>query len=127
MTGQAGDAITMPAAFGALVQTELEIMMLAGPVVAEVAEGSWIFLTQPRNTRSRAVPADLLAFGVRLLPRGDRVVLPASEGPGTSSWIAPPTPDRQPAIWSVVIGAARRVAERARRRCSTRAASTTGA
>jgi hypothetical protein len=111
VAGEPGDAISMPAAFGALVLAELEIMMLAGPVVAD-ADGSWTFPTGPANTLSPAVPADLLALGVRLLPPGTRVVRPSSDG---SSWIVPPAAGREPAIWSVVVGAARRVADRARR------------
>jgi hypothetical protein len=102
VTVEGGDAITMPAAFAALVQAELEVMMLAGLVVTDPGEGSWTFLTQPANTPAPAVPADLLALGVRLLPAGTRVALPA-------------TADRPPALWSVVIGASRRVADRARR------------
>jgi hypothetical protein len=103
-TGEPGDAITMPATFGALVLAELEIMMLAGPVVAD-DEGSWTFLTQPANTRTPAVPADLLALGVRLVPADARPAAPASVAGAGSA----------PAIWAAVIGASRRVAERTRR------------
>ena len=112
VAGEAVDAITMPAAFAELVQCELGIMMLAGPVVAG-PEGSWTFLTQLANTRSAAVPADLLALGVRLVPAGTHVVLPeAFDGSGRWSWVTPPATNREPAIWSCVIGAARRVAAR---------------
>jgi hypothetical protein len=106
VAGDGGDAITMPAAFGALVQAELEIMMLAGPVVADPADGSWTFLTRPANTRSPAVPADLLALGVRPIPAGTRVVLPTALVTASG---------HPPAIWSAVVGASRRVAERTRR------------
>ena len=113
IAGEAVDTITMPPAFGALVQAELQIMMLAGPVVSGPAEESWAFLTQPANTRSPAVPRDLLALGVRLVPAGSRVVLPEASGrSGRWTWVTPPTPGREPAIWSAVIGAARRVAAR---------------
>ncbi|HEV8559040.1 MAG TPA: hypothetical protein VGR06_21925 [Actinophytocola sp.] len=107
--GEGGDAIAMPAAFAELVQAELGIMMLAGPVVASPKEGSWTFLTQPANTRSPVVPADLLPLGIRLIPAGTQITLPPN---ADRSWIAPPLPNRPPAIWSCVIGAARRVAAR---------------
>ena len=108
----------MPVAFGVLVQAELEIMMLAGPGVADPREGLWTFLTQPANTRSPAVPADLLASGVRLIPTG--VVLPTSTDRSESVLVGRSTrtqPDL--GIWSAVIGAARRVAYRLAR-CGTR-------
>lgn len=115
IAGEAVDAITMPPAFGALVQAELEIMMLAGPVVEGPSDEPWTFLTQLANTRSPAVPADLLALGVRLVPAGSRVMLPGTpDRPGRRSWITPPASRRAPAIWSCVIGAARRVAARLR-------------
>lgn len=101
VTGETVDAISTPAEFGALVQAELEIMMLAGPVIAD-QDGSWTFLTQLTNAESPAIPADLLALGVRLVSPGTRIALPATADP----------PGRPPAIWSAVIGAARRVAFR---------------
>lgn len=98
VAGEAVDAISVPAEFAEHVQAELEIMLLAGPVVAE--DGSWTFLTQPANTECPRVPADLLSLGVRLVPAGTRIALTTE------------TADRPPAIWSTVIGAARRVAHR---------------
>lgn len=92
IAGETVDAISMPAAFGALVQAELGIMMLAGPVTAD-DDGSLIFLTQRAETP--AVPADLLRLGVRAVPAG-----------------TPLEPGRSPAIWWTVIGASRRVAHR---------------
>jgi hypothetical protein len=118
VAGRTVDAIAIPAGFAELVQAELGIMMLAGPVAA-TPEGSWVFLTQPANTGSPAVPADLLPLGVRLVPAGTRVELPDASG-RSGSWVTPPAPNRPPAIWSTVIGAARRVAQRNRaaRRCA---------
>lgn len=100
IAGDTVDAIAMPAPFAALVQAELEIMMLAGAVITD-PDGSCTFLTQPANSPNPAVPTDLLRLGVRLVPAGTPVILPA-------------TPNRPPAIWSTVIGAARRVAYRTR-------------
>jgi hypothetical protein len=99
--GENVDAISMPAAFGALVLAELDIMMLAGPVIAD-DHGSWLFLTERADARQSTVPADLLPLGVRVVPAGTPVA-PADR------------PGRAPAIWWTVIGAARRVAHRAGR------------
>lgn len=95
------DAISMPATFGALVLAELDVMMLAGPVVTD-DDGSWTFLTQRAGTRPPAVPADLLPLGVRVVPAGTPLA-------------AADRPERAPACWWTVIGAARRVAHRAGR------------
>ncbi|MGB3438321.1 MAG: hypothetical protein WBA97_06165 [Actinophytocola sp.] len=98
IAGEDVDAISMPAAFGALVLAELDIMMLAGPVLADDG-GSWTFLVQRAGTRRPAVPTDLLPLGVRVVPAGTLVTPLATE-------------DHSPAIWWTVIGAARRVAHR---------------
>ncbi len=105
LAGTTIDAISMPATFGALVRAELEIMMLAGPVVADQDHGSWTFLTQRTDTPHPTVPTDLLPLGVRTVPAGTPVAPPA----------AATRADCPPAIWSTVIGAARRVAYRASR------------
>lgn len=101
ITGEDVDAISMPAAFAALVQAELEIMMLAGPVVAD-DDGSWTFLTERAGTRQPAMPADLLPLGVRPVPAGTPLATADRA-------------DRPAAIWWTVIGAARRVAHRTSR------------
>jgi hypothetical protein len=101
ITGTTIDAISIPAAFAALVRAELDIMMLAGPVVAG-DDGLWTFLTQRTDTPHPTVPTDLLPLGVRTVPAGTPLA-------------AADRPDRPPAIWSTVIGAARRVAYRTRR------------
>lgn len=101
IAGENVDAISMPAAFGALVRAELEIMMLAGPVVAD-DDGSWTFLTQRTDTRQPTVHTDLLPLGVRPVPAGTPVA--------TADRL-----DHPPAIWWTVVGAARRVAHRTRR------------
>ncbi len=98
IAGEDVDAISIPAAFGALVQAELGIMMLAGPVVDD-ADGSWTFLTERADTRQPALPADLLRLGVRPVPAGTPI--PAAGRRACA-----------PAIWWTVIGAARRVAHR---------------
>ena len=97
LAGDDVDAISMPAGFGALVLAELEIMMLAGPVVTD-DDGSWTFLTERTGAR-RPVPSDLLPLGVRAVPAG--TALGEADEPGQSA-----------AIWWTVIGAARRVAHR---------------
>lgn len=104
VAGENVDVISMPAAFGALVLAELDIMMLAGPVIAD-DHGSWLFLTQRAGTRQSTVPTDLLPLGVRVVPAGTAVApLATADRPG-----------RAPAVWWTVIGAARRVAHRASR------------
>jgi hypothetical protein len=97
IAGEDLDAISMPATFGALVQAELGIMMLAGPVITD-DDGSWTFLTERADTR-RPVPTDLLRLGVRAVPAGTALV--DAGAPGQAA-----------AIWWTVIGAARRVAHR---------------
>jgi hypothetical protein len=101
IAGENVDAISMPAVFGALVLAELDIMMLAGPVVADDG-GSWIFLTECAGTRQPAVPTDLLPLGVRAVPAGTFLATADRA-------------DHAPAIWWTVIGTARRVAHRAGR------------
>lgn len=100
VVGEDVDAVSIPAAFGALVRAELEIMMLGGPVVAD-DDGSWTFLVERGDTPLPAVPTDLLPLGVRVVPAG--TPLAVADRP------------RQPAaIWWTVMGAARRVAYRTR-------------
>lgn len=101
IAGEKVDAISMPAAFGALVRAELDIMMLAGPVVAD-DDGLWTFLTRLADTGQPTVPTDLLPLGVRAVPVGTPVATADLS-------------DRPPAIWWTVIGAARRVAHRTSR------------
>ncbi len=105
VAGETVDAISMPAAFAALVRAELDIMMLAGPVVADDDDGSWTFLTERADTRQPTMPNDLLPLGVRAVPAGTPVAL----------FAAADRRDRPPAIWWTVIGAARRVAHRTSR------------
>ena len=101
IAGETVDAISMPASFGALVRAELDLMMLAGPVVTG-DDGSWNFVTLPTDTRQSTVPAGLLPFGVRTIPAGTPLA-----GADLSA--------RPPASWWTVIGAARRVAHRTTR------------
>jgi hypothetical protein len=102
------DAITMPSRFGMLVLTHLRTTMLAGPVIAGPGGRLLTFLTQPANVRCPVLPPDLRPAGVRLVPAGEDIVLPRDSGPG--SWLVRPSPATPLAIWSVVIGAARRAA-----------------
>ncbi|WP_020663616.1 hypothetical protein [Amycolatopsis benzoatilytica] len=111
--GQALDAVTMPATLGASVLAELQISMLAGPVIADPGGGTWwTFLTAPAARSRPDLPAELHARKVHLTPRGAHVIVPKHIGDGESSqWISPPQPHRDLPPWSVVIGATRRVVD----------------
>jgi hypothetical protein len=98
------DAIEMPLPFAELVLTELGIAMLDGPVVADRMRRLATFLTLP--TTIRRLPADLDPFGVRPVPVGERLLLPGRAG--HVRWLAPPS--RPLAVWTAVLGTARRVA-----------------
>jgi hypothetical protein len=105
--GERMDAITVPARLGRHVLAELQIAMLAGPVIAGPGEW-WTFLTEPATAPRPAVPAELCQAKVRLTPRGAHVVIPPRRD--AQEWIKRPEPQRTLPPWSVVIGVTRRVA-----------------
>jgi hypothetical protein len=105
--GERMDAITMPAALGRHVLAELQIAMLAGPVIAGPGKW-WTFLTEPATAPRPAVPAELFRAKVRITPRGAHVVIPPR--PDALEWIKRPQPQHTLPPWSVVIGATRRFA-----------------
>ncbi|MDQ3576906.1 MAG: hypothetical protein M3443_04750 [Actinomycetota bacterium] len=112
--GQIVDALTVPTPLAAQAQTELEVMMLAGPVIASPDGGSWTLLTD-LATDVPHVPPDLDAAGVHAARRGEWLVLPPDLTAALQEgwhWIAPP-PGRLPLPpWSVVVGATRRALSR---------------
>jgi hypothetical protein len=101
------DAITMPAALGRRVLAELQIAMLAGPVISGPGEW-WTFITEPATAPRPAVPAELCRAKVHIAPRGAHVVIPPRRE--ALEWIKRPQPQHALPPWSVVIGATRRVA-----------------
>lgn len=110
-TGDAMDAITMPAEIGQLVLTELRIALQAGPVIAGPGGTWWTFLTESATAPRPVVPADLQPLRVMLAPRGPHTVIPTSlREPGMWSWVAPPRPHQSLPAWSAVISIARQLA-----------------
>lgn len=109
--GRVLDAVTMPATLGSEVLADLQLMMLAGPVIATPDNSTWMFFTEPVNGSAREVPAELLDLQVHLIPEGAHVVIPTRVDSDSSlRWIKPPQPHRPSPPWSVIIGVARRVA-----------------
>ena len=109
--GRVLDAVTMPAGLGSKVLTELQLMMLAGPVVATPNNESWMFFTQPVTGPARNVPAELRHLQVHLTPPDTHVVIPTHlDSDGDVRWIEQPQPHHPSPPLSVVIGLARRVA-----------------
>lgn len=110
--GQALDAVTMPSALGQSVLAELQITMLAGPVITGPGGGWWTFLTAPATASRPDIPAELHACKVQLTPRGAQVIIPSLiDDEASSRWITPPRPRHPLPPWSVVIGATRRVVD----------------
>jgi hypothetical protein len=112
--GQVLDAITMPTTLGTSVLAELQITMLAGPVIAGPGGAWWTFLTAPAAASRPDIPAHLHAHKVHLTPRGAHVIIPnpnPTAGEGSPQWIAPPCPRHALPPWSVVIGATRRAVD----------------
>lgn len=99
------DAVEMPLPFVELVVVELCIAMQAGPVVADRMRRVATFLTLPAP--SRRLPPDLTPFGVRLVPVGQRLLLPGRAD--HVSWLV--SPSRPLAVWTAVLATARRVAQ----------------
>lgn len=108
VAGEHMDAIMMPAQLGRHVLAELQIAMLAGPVIAGPAE-SWTFLSAPATAPRPSVPAQLRQANVQVTPRGAHVVIPSRRE--AAEWIKRPQPQRTLPPWSVVIGVTRRVAD----------------
>ena len=105
------DAVTMPAALGAKVLAELQLMMRVGPVLATPDNAFWTFFTQPVAEPRRDVPAELRDLQIHPIPRGAHVVIPTHTNSDSAlRWIKPPQPHRPSPPWSVVIGITRRVA-----------------
>jgi hypothetical protein len=110
--GQAVDAVRMPAALGELVQFQLQVMMLDGPVIAGPQSGWLTFLTEAATSAHPLLPPDLEPALVRLVPHGEHIVLPIAATTHRLRdvrWLNPPRPCRKPPGWSAVIGASRRV------------------
>jgi hypothetical protein len=95
-------AITMPARLGALVQAQLVITMLAGPVLSNPDGRYWTFLARS-DSNFRGHLGELAArHGVRLEAAGTYIAVP-TEGPELSArWITPPRPNHVlPPIYAV--------------------------
>jgi hypothetical protein len=108
--GHVLDAVTMPEPLGASVLAELQITMLAGPVVADSDGPRWTFLTDLATASQPDISSDLHAHTVHLVPRSGHVIVPGpSDGEGSSRWVRPPRPHHRLPPWSVVIGTTRRV------------------
>jgi hypothetical protein len=112
--GQIVDALTVPTPLAKQAQAELEVMMLAGPVIASPDGGTWTFLTA-LATDAPHVPPDLDVAGVHAALRGTCLVLPpdlTATRPEGWHWIAAPPGRRPLPPWSVVVGATRRALSR---------------
>jgi len=106
--GQGVDAITMPAALGTRVHTQLGIAMLAGPVIAHPDGGCWTFLTQTASTAREAIRDDLAKHGVRHAAAGMHAVIPIEHADAGWRWIAEPRPNRMLPPVSAVLATAHR-------------------
>ncbi|MBB5155939.1 hypothetical protein [Saccharopolyspora phatthalungensis] len=108
--GEVLDALTMPAPLGHAVQSELRLMMLAGPVIAGPGHDWWTFLTEPTDASRPEVPAELHRWKLRPTPRGAHVILPAlaTTEDKTPQWIGSPRSHTALPPWHAVIGATRR-------------------
>ncbi|MGH4023428.1 MAG: hypothetical protein ACRDRV_02470 [Pseudonocardiaceae bacterium] len=105
------DAVTMPAALGDKVLSELQLMMRAGPVIVTSDNSSWMFFTQPAIGPARDVWAELRHLQVHLVPKGTHVVIPTQiDSDGGLRWIRRPQPHRPSPLGSVIIDITCRVA-----------------
>ncbi|WP_034272599.1 hypothetical protein [Haloechinothrix halophila] len=111
ITGTAVEAISMPALFAEAVLTDLRIALQDGPVLADLADDRWAFLTRCADEPVN-LPADITGFGVRLIAGGQPLYLPAGSGDEHEIWIRPPERGREPWPRTAAIGAARRLAYR---------------
>lgn len=104
--GQTVEAVTMPAALGAMVRDELGIALLSGPVSTDPEGRRWTFLTKPLETLRPNITADLSHLAVTVAPLGSHVIIPT--GPMTTTgklwrWIEPPAPARAlPPAYAVI-------------------------
>ncbi|MBB5158887.1 hypothetical protein BJ970_006486 [Saccharopolyspora phatthalungensis] len=111
VTGDALDAITMPAELGTRVAAGLAISLMSGPILRSPNQRTWTFLTRPCRMATHDVPADLRTAKVSAIARGTKLILPSRwPSPVTPHWVVAPTstprtlPGCQP-----VLGIARRV------------------
>lgn len=114
-TGVVPDAVTLPAALGIAVHRELDISMLPAPVMSDQVLGRWTILTAPAETARMKVPRDLDHARVRPVPRGAPVLVPLSVSVGRDGdryWVSGPGRGPLPP-WTAVLGATRRVVNRA--------------
>lgn len=110
--GRVLDAVTMPATLGRSVLTELQLTMLAGPVIAGPGGAWWTLLTESATVLRPDLPAELHAHKVYLAPSGTHVIIPLLvDGEGSSRWIEQPRSRYPLPPWSVVIAATRRVVD----------------
>jgi hypothetical protein len=110
--GQTIDAITMPAALGADVQFQLQVMMLDGPVIAGLGSDLLTFVIEPSTSTSSRLPAEFECASVRVVSRAEHLVLPIVCTVGNAGdvwWFNPPRPRRPLPARSVVVGVSRRV------------------
>ncbi|WP_162830341.1 hypothetical protein [Amycolatopsis palatopharyngis] len=125
VAGQVLDAVRLPEPLAVRTQTELRVMMLAGPVIAEQGSARWVVLTEPAPAAEAPLPRDLVAAGAIAVPRGDYIAMPIRR-PGTDDgWAVPPQNRCSLPPWSAVVGAARRaLASRNESRHEVRASTT---
>ena len=95
--GDVVGAVTMPARLGALVQAQLVIAMLAGPVLSNPDGQYWTFLAQSDSNFCGHLGELATQHGVRLEAAGTYI---PTEGP--ARWITPPRPNTMlPSIYAV--------------------------
>lgn len=109
--GKVLDAVTMPAALGARVHTQLGIAMLAGPVIGHADGGRWTFLTQPVAPPVENVMENLAEHDVRYAGAGSLTVLP-SRPDQEWRWVAEPRPHQLLPPPSAVAATVRRLCAR---------------
>lgn len=109
--GEELDAVTVPFTRGQAVLAELQMTMLAGPVIADPGGGWWTFLTAPTTASQPDIAAELRAGKVHLTPRGMGDRAEPDQQWASAQWINQPLPRHSLPPWSVVIGVTRRVVE----------------
>jgi hypothetical protein len=112
--GQTVEAVTMPAALGAMVRGQLGISMLSGPIAADPDGKRWTFMTKPLETLRPNTAAGLSHLGVEVAPLGSHVPIPTT--PQTTSgkgwrWLEQPAPARALPPAYAVIAVTRRLTE----------------
>lgn len=98
-------AITMPAALGQQVRSELAHRRIQpGPIISHVRSGRWTFLIHPDLSDDVRLFAELFRLNVSIVPRGGEIALPSPVDAHAKyrRWIVPPQNGFRPSGSSIV-------------------------